>query len=150
MGGETPEGYFEYVVPPLEGLWWTEEPGFDGRSPKDKADFRWTSLIRQPDFVTEEVFSWAKERLLKKKPALDLKKARFLRWREGVCAHVVHAGPYDDEPGTLDKLEAFAAEAGYRPDHSEVRRHHEIYLSNPKRTAAARLKTLLRMPVARD
>ena len=120
MGGETPEGYFEYVVPPLEGLWWTEEPGFDGRPPKDKADFRWTSLIRQPDFVTEEVFSWAKERLLKKKPALDLKKARFLRWREGVCAHVVHAGPYDDEPGTLDKLEAFAAEAGYRDRKSVV------------------------------
>ena len=148
MGGETPEGYFEYVVPPLEGLWWTEEPGFDGRPPKDKADFRWTSLIRQPDFVTEEVFSWAKERLLKKKPALDLKKARFLRWREGVCAHVVHAGPYDDEPGTLDKLEAFAAEAGYRPDHSAERRHHEIYLSDPRRTAPEKLKTVLRMPVA--
>ena len=150
MGDHRIEGYFDYVVPPLEGLWWTDEPGFDGTAPADKSRFRWTSLIRQPDFVTEEVFSWAKERLLKKKPALDLKKARFLRWREGVCAHVVHAGPYDDEPGTLDKLEAFAAEAGYRPDHSEVRRHHEIYLSNPKRTAAARLKTLLRMPVARD
>ena len=148
MGGEAPEGYFDYVVPPLEGLWWTEEPGFDGRPPRDKADFRWTSLIRQPDFVTEEVFSWAKEKLARKKPELDVGRVRLLRWREGLCAHVLHAGPYDEEPASLDRLEAFAASEGYRPDHSEVRRHHEIYLSNPKRTAAARLKTVLRMPVA--
>lgn len=148
MSGETPVGYFDYVVPPLEGLWWTEEPGFDGRAPVDKSDFRWTALIRQPDFVTEEVFAWAKERLSRKKPKIDLGRACLLRWREGLCAHVVHMGPYDDEPATIDRLEAFAAAAGYRPDHSAARRHHEIYLSDPRRTAPQRLRTVVRMPVA--
>ena len=148
MGGGMPAGYFDYVVPPLEGLWWTETPGFDGRAPADKSAFHWTSLIRQPDFVTEEVFAWAKDALEKKKPELDTGRVRFLRWREGLCAHVLHTGPYDDEPGTLDRLEAFAAEEGYRPDHSETRRHHEIYLSDPRKTAPEKLRTVLRMPVA--
>ena len=147
MGGEAPEGYFDYVVPPLEGLWWTEEPGFDGRPPRDKADFRWTSLIRQPEFVTEAVFAWAKEKLSKKRPEADVKKARLLCWREGLCAHVLHLGPYDSEPATLDRLEVFAAEEGYRPDHSQTRRHHEIYLSDPRKTVPEKLKTVIRMPV---
>ena len=107
MGGEEPEGYFDYVVPPLEGLWWTDEPGFDGKPPADKNDFRWTSLIRQPDFVNEEVFAWAAERLAKKKPDLDLTKARFLRWEEGLCAHLLHIGPYDAEPASIDRLTEF-------------------------------------------
>jgi len=149
MGGDMPEGYFEYVVPPLEGLWWTEEPGFDGRAPVDKSAFHWLSLIRQPEFVSEAVFAWARDQLAKKKPDLDLSAARFLRWEEGLCAHVLHIGPYDGEPATIEKLDAFLAEQGYVPDFSGQRRHHEIYLSDPRRTSPERLKTLIRHPVRR-
>lgn len=149
MGGEEPEGYFDYVVPPLEGLWWTETPGFDGKPPADKNDFRWTSLIRQPDFVNEEVFVWAAERLAKKKPALDLTKARFLRWEEGLCAHLLHTGPYDAEPASIDRLTEFLREQGCAPDFTDTRRHHEIYLGDPRRTAPEKLKTVIRHPVKR-
>ena len=149
MSGEEPEGYVDYVVPPLEGLWWTDDPGFDGKPPADKGDFRWTSLIRQPDFVNEEVFAWALERLAKKKPGLPLEKARFLRWEEGLCAHLLHIGPYDAEPASIDKLTAFIEEQGCAPDFSNVRRHHEIYLGDPRRTAPERLKTVVRHPVRR-
>lgn len=149
MGGEEPEGYFDYVVPPLEGLWWTDEPGFDGKPPADKNDFRWTSLIRQPDFVNEEVFAWAAERLAKKKPDLDLTKARFLRWEEGLCAHLLHVGPYDAEPASIDRLTEFLREQGCVPDFTDARRHHEIYLGDPRRTAPEKLKTVIRHPVKR-
>lgn len=149
MGGEEPEGYFDYVVPPLEGLWWTEVPGFDGKPPADKNDFRWTSLIRQPDFVNEEVFAWAAERLAKKKPELDLTKARFLRWEEGLCAHLLHIGPYDAEPASIDRLTEFLLEQGCVPDFTDARRHHEIYLGDPRRTAPEKLKTVIRHPVKR-
>lgn len=149
MGGEEPEGYFDYVVPPLEGLWWTDEPGFDGKPPADKNDFRWTSLIRQPDFVNEEVFAWAAERLAKKKPELDLTKARFLRWEEGLCAHLLHIGPYDAEPASIDRLTEFLREQGCVPDFTDARRHHEIYLGDPRRTAPEKLKTVIRHPVKR-
>ncbi len=149
MSGEEPEGYVDYVVPPLEGLWWTDDPGFDGRPPADKGDFRWTSLIRQPDFVNEEVFAWALERLAKKKPGLPLEKARFLRWEEGLCAHLLHIGPYDAEPASIDKLTAFIEKQDCAPDFSDVRRHHEIYLGDPRRTAPERLKTVVRHPVRR-
>ena len=147
MSGEEPEGYFEYVVPPLEGLWWTDEPGFDGRAPADKGKFRWTSMIRQPDFVDEEIFAWAVERLAKKKPDLPLSKARFWRWEEGLCAHVLHVGPYDAESAAIDKLYAFTEKEGYAADFSDVRRHHEIYLGDPRRTAPEKLKTVIRHPV---
>lgn len=149
LSGEAPEGYFEYVVPPLEGLWWTDDPAFDGRAPADKSAFFWTSLIRQPDFVTEDIFRWAREKLAKKKPDLDLSKARFLRWEEGLCAHLLHTGPYDAEPASIDRLEAFIREQGYEPDFSDARRHHEIYLGDPRRTAPEKLKTVLRHPVRR-
>ena len=149
MGGEEPEGYFEYVVPPLEGLWWTEDPAFDGRAPADKNQFFWTSMIRQPDFVTEDVFLWARDALAKKKPDLDLSKARFWRWEEGLCAHLLHIGPYDAEPASIDRLEAFVREQGYEQDFSDVRRHHEIYLGDPRRTAPEKLRTVIRHPVAR-
>lgn len=149
MGGEEPEGYFDYVVPPLEGLWWTETPGFDGKPPADKNDFRWTSLIRQPPFVNEAVFAWAAERLAKKKPELDLSKARFLRWEEGLCAHLLHTGPYDAEPASIDRLTGFLREQGCVPDFTDVRRHHEIYLGDPRRTAPEKLKTVIRHPVKR-
>ena len=147
MGGEEPAGYFEYVVPPLEGLWWTEEPGFDGRGDVDKSKFIWTSMSRKPDVVTEEVFAWAQKRLAKKKPELDVSKARFLRWEEGLCAHVLHVGPYDTEPETIHRLDDFLAGQGYATDFSGTRRHHEIYLGDPRRTAPEKLRTVIRHPV---
>lgn len=147
MSGKTPAGYFDYVVPPLEGLWWTDDPGFTGRFPADKSRFCWVSLIRQPEFVDEGVFVWAAEELQKKHPEYDLSKARFLRWEEGLCAHVLHVGPYDDEPATLDRLEDFMVQEGYEPDFSDTRRHHEIYLGDPRRTKPERLRTVLRQPV---
>lgn len=149
MGGETPAGYFDYVVPPLEGLWWTDQPGFDGRGQVDKGQFHWTSMIRQPEFVTEEVFAWAKGSLARKKPGLDLSKARFWRWTEGLCAHILHVGPYDAEPATIDKLTLFIGEQGCISDLSAQRRHHEIYLGDPRRTAPERLRTVIRHPVRR-
>lgn len=147
MSGEEPEGYFAYVVPPLEGLWWTEDPAFDGKAPADKNLFRWTALIRQPDFVTEDVFLWAREQLAHKKPELNLLRSRFLRWEEGLCAHLLHTGPYDGEPASIDRLDAFLREQGCQLDFSETRRHHEIYLSDPRRTAPEKLKTVIRHPV---
>ena len=147
MGGEAPAGYFEYVVPPLEGLWWTDEPGFDGRAPADKSAFRWTSLIRQPPFVDEAVFAWARDRLAEKKPDLDVSRVRFWRWREGLCAHVLHVGPYDTESASIDRLEAFFQGEGYESDFSGERRHHEIYLGDPRRTAPEKLRTVIRHPV---
>jgi len=150
MTGEQPEGYIEYVVPPLEGLWWTAAPGFDGKPAEDKNLFFWTSLIRQPDFVTEDIFLWAKEKLSRKKPGLDLRKARFLRWEEGLCAQVLHIGPYDAETETIDKLSEFIEKEGYTADFSDTRRHHEIYLSDPRRTAPEKLKTVIRHPVRKN
>ena len=150
MGGEAPEGWFDYVVPPLEGLWWTEDPAFDGRAPADKSGFFWTAMIRQPDFVNEAVFLWARERLARKKPELNLDRARFWRWEEGLCAHLLHTGPYDAEPASIDRLEAFVREQGYEQDFTGGRRHHEIYLGDPRRTAPEKLRTVLRHPVRRS
>lgn len=147
MSGEQPEGYTDYVVPPMEGLWWTAAPGFDGKPMEDKNAFFWTSLIRQPDFVTEEVFLWAKEKLSQKKPGLNLQKARFLVWKEGLCAQALHTGPYDAETETINTLSEFIKKAGYAPDFSDERRHHEIYLSDPRRTPPERLKTVIRHPI---
>ncbi|MBD5130457.1 MAG: transcriptional regulator [Ruminococcaceae bacterium] len=149
MSGEAPEGYFEYVVPPLEGVWWTKDPAFDGKAPADKSKFFWTSMIRQPDFVTEEIFLWARERLAKKKPDLDLSKARLWRWEEGLCAHLLHIGPYDAEPASIEKLEAFVREQNCEADFTAQRRHHEIYLGDPRRTAPEKLKTVIRHPIKR-
>lgn len=147
LSGDQPADYFDYVVPPLEGLWWTAAPGFDGKPQEDKNAFFWTSLIRQPDFVTEEVFLRAKEKLARKKPALNLQKARFLLWEEGLCAQILHTGPYDAETETIGKLSAFITKEGCTTDFSETRRHHEIYLSDPRRTAPEKLKTVIRHPV---
>ena len=145
-----PPGYFDYVVPPLEGLWHTEEGGFDGKMITDKSKFCWTSLIRQPDFVTEEVLEWAKEVCLAKKPETDTSNVRLLRYKEGMCAQVMHIGPYDDEPETIEKLERFIEANGYETEINETRRHHEIYLGDPRKTAPDTLKTVLRHPVRKS
>ena len=146
MSGTEPEGYFEYVVPPLEGFWWTKENDFDGVSVKNKDEFIWTSFIRQPDFVTEEVFQRAKEVLKKKKPELDLNKARLENYTEGKCAQVMHIGPFDSEPESIKKLNEFIKDSGYITDIGD-RKHHEIYLGDPRRTSPDKLKTVIRHPV---
>lgn len=147
MGQNKPKGYFEYVVPPLEGLWWFADEKFDLQPVADKEKFLWTAMIRQPDFVTAEVFCWAKEELQKKKPALDLSAARLEDYTEGKCVQILHVGPYDNEPDTVRVLEKFTAASGYVNDLSEKREHHEIYLSDPGKTAPEKLKTVIRHPV---
>ena len=140
----------EYVVPPLEGLW-NIGGGFNKDEPMitDKSKLEWTSLIRQPDFVTTEVFEAAKTALAKKKPELDLSKARLIKLTEGLCVHVMHIGSYDDEPATIEAMEQYAVDSGYAIDISDTRRHHEIYLSDPCKVAPEKLKTVIRHPVKR-
>lgn len=150
MTGEQPEGYFEYVVPPLEGLWRIEDSTFDGMNLTDKSRLCWTSMIRQPEFVTEDVFEYAKKILQKKKPSLDVSKARFQVWEEGTCIQVMHRGSYDSEPESIEKLNKFAAQSGLVQDFSKERPHHEIYLSDPRRTAEDKLKTVIRHPVREE
>lgn len=145
MNNTQPEGYFEYVVPPLEGLWYQEKTNGIDYSRKD--DFHWISMIRQPEFVTEEVFETAKAALSKKKTSLDISKARLMRYTEGLCVQLMHTGPYDDEPASIAKLERFAEENGYAEDFGTGRYHHEIYLSDPRKCAPERLRTVIRHPV---
>mgnify|MGYP003295846539 CR=1 FL=1 len=147
MNGTQPKGYFEYVVPPLEGLWYMEDAAFDGLNIRDKSKFRWTSMIRQPEFVAEDVFEAAKAVLKKKKPDLDLTKARLMKMTEGLCVQVMHIGSYDDEPASIENMRTFISENGYAEDFSDGRFHHEIYLSDPRRTAPNKLKTVIRHPV---
>lgn len=147
MNGTQPEGYFDYVVPPLEGLWSTEGIFFDGLNITDKNKFKWVSMIRQPEFVTEEVFEWAKAVLAKKKPQLDVSKARFTVFSEGLCVQIMHKGSYDSEPESIMKLKRFAEENGLEEDFSAERLHHEIYLYDPRKCAPERLRTVIRHPV---
>ena len=135
----------EYVVPPLEGLWWSPDGGAVDYSDKDS--FCWTSLVRQPGFVTPEVFETAKTAHTKKKPELDLSKARLIKLTEGLCVQVMHIGSYDDEPATIVAMEQYAVDNGYAIDISETRRHHEIYLSDPRKVAPEKLKTVIRHPI---
>jgi len=140
----------DYVVPPLEGLWTIdgELPG-PGGVVADKARFVWTSLIRQPDFVDSSVFENAVEAVARKKPKLDASTARLEMLDEGLCVQVMHIGPYDTESTTIAKLDPFAVDHGYVIDLSPMRRHHEIYLSDPRRTEADKMKTIIRHPVRR-
>lgn len=150
MGGNQPRGYFEYVVPPLEGLWSLDDEGLfkgAGEAIPDKSKLVWTSMIRQPEFVTPEVFEATKVALAKKKPQLDTSLVRLERFTEGHCAQVMHIGPYDDEPATIAMLTKFISENGYTEDMSASRRHHEIYLGDPRRTAPEKLKTVIRHPI---
>ena len=143
-GGREIEGYFDYVVPPLEGFWW--QPGVEGVDCGDKAGFRWLSVIRLPDFVTREDFDWAVSEASRKKE-LDCSMARFTTIDEGLCVQLMHLGPYDDEPASVALMDAFIAENGLVNDFTDARRHHEIYLSDPRRTAPEKLKTVIRHPV---
>jgi hypothetical protein len=149
--GREPKGYFEYVVPPLEGLWWMEEDSLRDFTRKDQ--YFWTSMIRQPEFVTEEVFRWACGEVSRKKPDLDTGKARFKAFEEGLCVQLLHVGPYDKEPQSIARIDAYRIEHDLKDDitavlpDGNVRRHHEIYLSDPRKTKPESLKTVLRHPV---
>jgi hypothetical protein len=144
MGKNRPPDYFEYVVPPLEGLWWYSDGAYYDVS--KKADFCWTMMIRQPEFVTTELFESAKLAMKKKKPELNVEIARLNDFEEGLCVQSMHIGPYDDEPKTVEKMDAFARENGLIIDFSDTRRHHEIYLSDPRKVEPSMIKTVLRHP----
>ena len=140
------DGYFSYVVPPLEGLWWQE----DGKSLDltHKEDFRWISMIRLPDFVTVKDFEWAvAEASMKKKT--DFGRVEFFTYEEGQCVQCMYVGSYDDESAAIQMMDAFAIENGYQIDFTSGRYHHEIYLSDPRRTAPEKCKTVIRHPVKR-
>ena len=148
MGGMQPEGYYDFVVPPLEGLWSTEDGAYEPGITEKNA-FCWTSMIRMPEFVTPDAFDAAKISLERKKPGIDLSLARLEAFKEGLCAQIMHTGPYDSEPATIEVLKAFVETSGYRLDLSETRRHHELYMSDPRKTAPDKLKTVIRYPIAK-
>lgn len=138
----------EYVVPPLEGLWSVDDDFRGGGAEiNDKSKFIWTMMIRQPDFVTEDILEVAKISLAKKKPNLDISKAKLETITEGLCEQVMHIGSYDDEPATVAALDGFAIENGYVLDINDIRRHHEIYISDPRKVAPEKLKTVIRHPI---
>ncbi len=144
MGNYKIPGYFDYVVPPLEGFWRANTP--DGLFTGDKSALAWISCIRLPDFVTEDVFRWAVEEATRKKKA-DFSQAEFLTVEEGLCVQCMHVGSYDAEPETIAVMRDYAESLGFEFDLSDERRHHEIYLSDPRRVATEKLKTVVRLPI---
>lgn len=144
MGTHKIDGYFDYVVPPLEGFWWQE--GVKGVDFTRKDDFNWISVIRLPNFVTKEDFDWAVEEATKKKKT-DFSKVEFFTYNEGLCVQCMHIGPYDDEPETVELMHKFMEEQGYELDITDERMHHEIYLSDARRVAPEKLKTVVRHPI---
>ena len=138
------EGYFDYVVPPLEGFWWQEN--LDRIDYDHKENFQWISVIRLPDFVTKADFDWAIEEATRKKK-IDFSKVEFLEIEEGLCVQCMHSGSYDDEPETVAAMDKFVVDNGYENDISDTRRHHEIYLSDARKVAPEKLKTVIRHPI---
>lgn len=138
------EGYFDYVVPPLEGFWWQE--GIRGVDYTHKERYEWISLIRLPDFVTRADFDWAVAEATRKKK-LDFSKVEYLTYHEGLCVQCMHIGSYDEEPVTVAAMEAFARENGYETDITDTRFHHEIYLSDARKVAPEKRKTVVRHPI---
>ena len=138
------DGYFEYVVPPLEGVWWQD--GVDGIDYAHKENFEWISLIRLPDFVTQKDFEWAIAEATKKKKT-DFSKVEFLTYNEGLCVQCMHVGSYDDEPATVAAMHEYAINNGYELDITDTRYHHEIYLSDARKVAPEKIKTVIRHPI---
>ena len=138
------EGFFEYVVPPLEGFW--RQEGSAGLDHTDKASYHWISVIRLPDFVTKKDFEWAAETAAKKKK-LDCSSAEFLTVNEGLCIQILHLGPFDEEAASIARMDAYLSENGYTTDITDARLHHEIYLSDARKTAPERWKTVIRHPI---
>ncbi len=141
------EGFFEYVVPPLEGFWWQEE--IKGVDYSRKDTFQWISIIRIPDFISKDDFMWAKETASKKK-GLDFSKVEYLTYDEGLCVQCMHIGSYDEEPKTVELMHQYMQEEGYKLDITDTRYHHEIYLSDPRKANPLNLKTVLRHPIKKD
>ena len=138
------EGYFQYVVPPLEGFWWQD--GIDGLDYNKKEDMEFISMIRLPDFVTKEEFDWAISEAKNKKKQ-DVSKVEYLIYDEGLCVQCMHIGSYDNEPATIEMMKSYAEENGYEIDITDSRFHHEIYLSDPRRCDESKLKTVIRHPI---
>lgn len=138
------DGYFDFVVPPLEGFWLQD--GVKGVDYSRKEDFRWISLIRLPDFVTREDYQWAVREATKKKKS-DFSKVEFLTVDEGLCVQCMHIGPYDAEPETVARMHEFIDQQGYSLDITDERHHHEIYLSDARKVAPEKLKTVIRHPI---
>ncbi len=140
------EGFFEYVVPPLEGFWWQEN--INGVDYSNKSSFHWISVIRLPDFVTKENFAWAVETASKKKK-LDCSSAEYLTIEDGLCVQIMHIGPFDDEPASVAMMDAFLQENEYENDMNSNRLHHEIYMSDARKVAPEKWKTVIRHPIKR-
>lgn len=143
-GSHKIEGYFDYVVPPLEGFWWQDDT--EGVDYSRKEDFKWISLIRLPDFVSENDFKWAVSEAEQKKKQ-DFSKVEFLTVEEGLCVQCMHIGAYDDEPQTVAMMDQYLDDNGYENDFSEGRMHHEIYLSDARRVLPEKLRTVIRHPI---
>ena len=147
MGNNKLNGYFDYVVPPLEGLWW-----FDNNeeiSPKNKSEYNWISMIRLPEFVDKNIFKWACDEASKKKK-IDTGKAYLLKFPEGLCVQCMHIGPYDNEPKTLSLIDEYINGNKLIKDITDKRKHHEIYLSDPRKAKPENIKTVLRIPVRKQ
>lgn len=138
------DGYFDFVIPPLEGFWWQE--GIKGVDYANKDSFNFISLIRMPDFVTKEVFEWAIEETTRKKKE-DFSKVEFFTYDEGLCVQCMHIGPYNDEPITVEAMHEYMIEQGYELDITDERFHHEVYISDVRKTSPEKLKTVLRHPI---
>lgn len=143
-GSHKIDGYYSYVVPPLEGFWWQD--GIDGIDYKHKETYKWISLIRLPDFVTKKDFEWAVEEATKKK-GTDFSKVEFFTYNEGLCVQCMHLGSFDDEPKTVELMHQYLEDNGYEIDITDNRYHHEIYLSDPRRCSEDNLRTVIRHPI---
>lgn len=141
------DGFFQYVVPPLEGFWWRD--GSSAIDFSDKNSFNWISVIRLPDFVTEENLSWA-VRTASEKKNIDCSRAGFLTVDEGLCVQIMHHGPFDDEPKSIALMEEYLRENGYAADITEKRLHHEIYMSDARRVDPQKWKTVIRHPIKKS
>lgn len=149
MGKEKIEGYYDFVVPPLEGLWDVELDQITDFGISDKSKFRWISMIRLPEYVTEEVFEWAKNKLKEKQKDVDFSNTKLLTFEEGLCAQILHLGSYDEESKSIKVLKDFIKASGYKEDYDfeNHRYHHEIYLSDPRKTSGDNLRTIIRYPI---
>lgn len=153
-GSHVINGYHDYVVPPLEGLWWME--GIKGIDDQKKDQFSFYSMMRLPDFVDQDVFDWAVEEFCKKHQEIDISQTEFISFEEGLCVQMLHKGAYDEEPKTVEQLHRFVQEQGYVLDYDgmspsqHIRKHHEIYLSDPRRCKPENLKTVIRLPIRRS
>lgn len=138
------KGFYDYVVPPLEGFWWQE--GIDGVDYTNKEKFHWISVIRLPDFISEEDFHWAQE-LATHKKKMNCSMCEYLTIEEGLCVQMMHIGPFDDEPASVKQMSEYITNHGYENDFSDTRLHHEIYLSDTRKVSSDRWKTVIRHPI---